>query len=153
MRATPSDSPVWPCPSDGGVGGRGRGAGHPASEEAEAEGGRVGGAVGREQPEELRRPLQKCSRKTLPTAPQTTPYTSQATWNYTKHPYIRNEDQLGLMVEATLTLQGLGNLSKVQEDFPLKPAKDLRLGLPRRPPREMTASDLSSETESDDSDY
>ena len=34
-------------------------------------------------------------------------------------------------------------------DLPPTPAKDLRLDLPRRLPWEMTASDLSSETESD----
>ena len=56
-----------------------------------------------------------------------------------------NEDQLGLMVEATLILLGLGHLSKVQEDLPPTPAKDLRLDLPRYSPWEMMASDLSSD--------
>ena len=45
-RGMPSDSPVWPRPSDAGVGGRGGGAGCPASEEAEEGGGRVVGAIG-----------------------------------------------------------------------------------------------------------
>ena len=37
QRGTPSDSPEWPRPSEGGVGGRGEGAGRLASEEAEVE--------------------------------------------------------------------------------------------------------------------
>ena len=60
-----------------------------------------------------------------------------------------DEDQLGLMVEAALTLQGLGHLSRIQEDLPPTPAKDLRLDLLRRLPWEMTAADLSSDSESD----
>ena len=64
-----------------------------------------------------------------------------------------DKDHLGLMVEATLALQGLGHLSKVQEDLPPTPAKNGRLDLPRHLPWEMTASDFSSETESDYSDY
>ena len=154
MRGAPSDSPIWPCPSDRGVGGGGRGAGRPASEEAEGEGGRGGGAVGREEPEgqKLRRPLQeRCFKNASHCTPDHSLHVTHET--YTKYPYIRDEDQLGLVVEATLTLQGLRNLSKVQEDFLPTPAKNLRLGLPRRPPQEMTASDLSSETESDDSNY
>ena len=40
---TPSVSPEWTRPSEGGGSERGGGAGCPASEEAEAEGGMVGG--------------------------------------------------------------------------------------------------------------
>ena len=58
-----------------------------------------------------------------------------------------DEDQLRLMVEVTLALRGLGHLSKVQEDLPRTPARDLRLDLPRCLPWEMTAVDLSSETD------
>ena len=64
-----------------------------------------------------------------------------------------DEDHLGLMVEATLALRGLRHLSKVQEDLPPTPAKNLRLDLPRRLPWAMTAADFSSEIESDCSDY
>ena len=64
-----------------------------------------------------------------------------------------DEDQLGLMVEATLALRGLGHLSNVHEDLPPTPAKNLRLDLPRRLPWEMTAADFSSEIECDYSNY
>ena len=64
-----------------------------------------------------------------------------------------DEDQLGLMVEATLALRGLGHLSKVQEDLPPTPARNLRLDLPRHLPWAMTAADFSGETESEYSDY
>ena len=45
-----------------------------------------------------------------------------------------DEDQLGLMVEATLSLHGVGHLSKVQKDLPPTPSKNLRLDLPRHLP-------------------